>query len=84
MNAQQPVNQNEWLFVVSCAYVFLTLPFDKVPDANKEEFTTAATELLEGLLDRANGQTPTLSSRTAELIKIMVGVTSTLVKGALH
>lgn len=45
MNAQQPVNQNEWLAVVSCAYVFLTLPFDKVPGANKEEFTTAATEL---------------------------------------
>lgn len=84
MNAQQPVNQNEWLAAVCCAHAFLTLPFGDVQGVNKDEFLKAAVELLEGLLDRANGQTPTLSSRTAELIKIMMEVTSTLAKGAMH
>lgn len=84
MNAQQPVNQNEWLAAVACAHIFLTLPFGEVQGVNKDEFVTGAAELLEGLIDRASGQTPTLSSRTAELIKIMVEVTSTFAKGALH
>lgn len=84
MNAQQPVNQNEWLAVVSCAYVFLTLPFDKVPGANKEEFTTAATELLEVLIDRVHGKTPTMSQRTADLIHIVSETSGLFAKGALH
>lgn len=78
------MNPREWLAAICCAHAFLTLPFEMVPEANKDEFIKAAVELLEGLLDRSVGETPRISERTAELVKLLAHDSSNFVKGVLH
>lgn len=78
------LNPSEWLAAICCAHAFLTLPFEQVPEANKDDFIKAAAELLEGLLDRSVGETPRISERTAELLKLLAHVSSNFAKGAMH
>jgi hypothetical protein len=60
-------NEQEWFSAVYMAKVLLELPENKDFNISLDELKTAAWEYLNGLIERYDGNQPTLSDRTSEI-----------------
>lgn len=63
-------NQKEWFYAVYMARTFLVLPPRYAHNITEDDLKNAAIDMLEGLLDRAEGNAPTISMKTKEIMAL--------------
>lgn len=64
-------NEKEWFSAVFLAHSMLSLPPRDDFGITEIDLKNAATEFLQGLIDRSEGKTPRLSEKTREIIAIL-------------